>query len=167
MFDIFKRKEETKNEQFIFKAENYKTISIEQAKFNNTFALTDTVHLTIQEYKQSNINAGIILGMPSDLSNYFEHSFKCAKQFFNDEFYVINPVLFTDKSSANTATYLLPQFLTMAVIDRNMPLEGENYACSSLRVIWWQNTLGSPESEILEQIKEIVWKKPYANSWDF
>jgi len=55
----------------------------------------------------------------------------------------------------------------MAVIDRTIPLEGEDFCCSALRVIWWQNTLGLPETDILEQIKAIKWQKPYAHSWDF
>lgn len=169
MFDIFKRKEQEvkPKEEFVFKPENYKKVSVEQAKSNHTFLLKEDVHLIIEEYLQYNVNSGILLGMPTDLSHYFEDSFKKARLFFNDEFFVIDPVLFTDKDSSNIDTYLLPKFVTMAIIDRTLPLDGEDFACATLRVMWWQNSLGVPEPEILEQIKGITWQKPYAYSWDF
>lgn len=167
MFNIFRKKTEKQSEEFIFKPENYKTVNAELAKTNNIFTLKENDHLIIQDYQQYNVNIGIIFGMPSDLTPYFQNSFKKAKEFFNEEFFIINPVLFTDKSSNNKDTYLLPQFLTMAIIDRTIPLEGEDYSCSALRVIWWQNTLGLPEPEILEKIKAIKWQKPYAYSWEF
>ena len=159
-----------KKDDFVFNPNNYeKEIISSTLKNNNTITLNEKNkdYLIIQNYCQININAGIIFGMPSDLTPYFTSSFKKANDFFdNDEYFTINPTLLTDKDSREYTTYLLPTFLTMAIIDRTNTFD-TNSDCSSIRVIWWQHTIGLPEPEILEKLKNITWKEPYAWNWQF
>lgn len=89
--------------------------------------------------------------MPNDLSPYLNQSHKKAGDFFKQEpYYTIKPILHADYSCK---TFLLPQFLTLALIDSTSTFD-EHSMMASIRVIWWQDQLGLPEDHIIEEIKK-------------
>lgn len=165
------RKKKDKYEDFKFNPEKYEKINIKETP-NNThvYEYEQDKMLVINEYSQKNINIGIMCGMPTDLSPYFKDSFKIADDFFKDRqyknYYTIEPIVYTENVD-NIDTYLLPQFLTIATIDRFGEMLPNDDDGETINIIWWQNTLGQPEDYIIEQIKKIKWQAPYAWTWGF
>ena len=122
----------------------------------------------ISSYKQSNINAGILLGMPSDLSPYFEDCVKEAENFFKSKCYFIKPIILQEVNEENKKSFLLPPVFTMATFDKAKELEEDKDSgdyMSTINIAWWQHTFGSPSEQISKELKTIVWKSPYAYSW--
>ncbi len=110
----------------------------------------------ISSYKQVDINAGILLGMPSDLSPYFEYSMKEAKKFFDGECIFIKPTITIDSEREGS---LLPAIFTMATFDKF------DKECETCRIAWWQHIYGLPSKEIVEQLKTVVWREPFSWTW--
>lgn len=167
---MFKKKKD-KYSDFKFNPDLYETINVKDILDDkHDYKYDEDKMLIITEYAQININTGIVLGMPSDLSPYFQHSFKTADAFFSKkqykDYYMIEPIIYTEKIN-NIDTYLLPQFLTIAKIDRFGESLPDGDDGETLNIVWWQNTFGKPEEYIIEKIKKITWKPPYAWTWRF
>lgn len=167
---MFKKKKD-KYADFKFNPNLYKKINIKEIPDgNHVYKYDEDKMLVINEYSQVNINTGIMCGMPSDLSPYFKYSFKIADAFFENkeykDYYMIDPIIYTENFN-NTDTYLLPQFLTTAKINRFGESLPDGDDGETINIVWWQNTFGKPEEYIIEQIKKITWKPPYAWTWGF
>jgi hypothetical protein len=145
---------------------------ISLAPSNILIELDEKTVIYIDQYYQQNINAGIICGMPSDLEPYFKYSVDFAQQCLeydkDNSIYYIKPHIYTDISSSDRETFLLPSIFTCAVLNKNKQLDNEknpDLYMSSIRIGWWQDTVGNPDPYIIEILKTLVWKEPYAWSW--
>lgn len=134
----------------------------------------NNVDTYISSYSQNDINAGIILGLPSNLDPYFKQSIELVNKFFNttkiifkeekinsEDVLFLKPIIYKEiNPTTGEKKFLLPSILTVATFDK---FDEDN---KTIRVAWWQNDYGFPEKNIIEQLEKIDWKKPYFYTWE-
>lgn len=133
-----------------------------------TFELADGEIVKIEELYQHHTYRGMLCGFPMDIDGIFERAVDSAKARFpklSAKSAVFTPVVsfgrtqsIDHESETRTVEWeMLPQVTTIAVLQRTSSFD-------SVLAIWFQDQMGLPSAEIIEQIKAIRWTQHFVNN---
>jgi hypothetical protein len=128
-----------------------------------TFELADGEIVKIEELYQHHTYRGMLCGYPMDIDGTFERAVDDAKARFphlSAKAAVITPVISYGRTQSidhegDTSVVdweMLPQITAIAVLQRKGSFD-------SVLAIWFQDQMGLPDSDIIDQIKAISWAR--------
>lgn len=168
LFDLFKKEEPTLNIQDIlgFDIKNCAHVSPQEQKEIFIIRQEHQSDLHLSRYFQVDIKSGI--ANSKDLTVYFENSVRQAKKFFHDEpILFLPPHLYKDIVD-NEHVFTVPRVFSCAILDRPQLLTNEtnlDLNMTSISVAWWQDSFGKIDKNVIEQLFNLQWERPYAWSW--